>query len=165
MGASAPKRTGDRNPSRSRTPADSNGRTSARGHLVFTIASDFAASRDVQNQILDDVRKKGFEGNTFFAINLALEEALTNAIRHGNRLDPNKKVYVEARISPLRAEIMIEDEGVGFDRRSIPDPTAMENLEKCSGRGILLMEAYMSQVSWDRGGRRVRMIKDNEPAR
>jgi serine/threonine-protein kinase RsbW len=117
----------------------------------------------VQNQILDAVRRNGFKGNTFFAINLALEEALTNAIRHGNRLDPKKNVHVEARVTPQRVEIWVEDDGPGFDRGSIPDPTADENLEKCSGRGILLIEAYMSRVTWDRGGRRLKMVKENEP--
>lgn len=116
----------------------------------------------MQNQILDDVRSKGFSGNNFFAINLALEEALTNAIRHGNRHDPNKKIHVEAKVTPRRAEFLIEDEGPGFDRKSIPDPTTEENLEKCSGRGILLIEAYMSSVTWDRGGRRLRMVKLND---
>jgi serine/threonine-protein kinase RsbW len=132
--------------------------------LVFTIASDYAAGRTVQKEILDDIRRNGFKGNTFFAINLALEEALTNAIRHGNSLDPGKKIHVESKVSARRVEITIEDEGPGFDRGSIPDPTAAENLEKCSGRGILLIEAYMNRVTWDRGGRRLRMVKENDSA-
>ena len=52
--------------------------------------------------------------------------------------------------------------GSGFDRSSVPDPTEEENLEKCSGRGILLMEAYMNSVKWSNKGRRVKMIKRNE---
>jgi serine/threonine-protein kinase RsbW len=101
----------------------------------------------------------GFAGHPLFSIKLALEEALINAIKHGNRKDPQKKVFVAANISARRAEITIEDEGAGFDRCSVPDPTIEENLEKCSGRGILLMEAYMDRVKWDRGGRRVKVIK------
>jgi serine/threonine-protein kinase RsbW len=145
MGVAGSSRHGDANPPR---------------RLVFTIPSDLNAGRAVQKQILDDVRRNGFEGNTFFAINLALEEGLTNAIRHGNRLDPKKTVHVEAEVTPKRVEISIEDDGPGFDRNSIPDPTAEENLEKCSGRGILLIEAYMSNVTWDRGGRRLKMVKE-----
>jgi serine/threonine-protein kinase RsbW len=140
-----------------------NGRSPRGGRRVYTIPSDIAAGRIVQSEILEDVRRNGYIGNCFFAINLALEEALTNAIRHGNRLDPNKKVHVESKVTPRRVEISIQDEGPGFDRKNIPDPTADENLEKCSGRGILLIEAYMSSVKWDRGGRRVRMVKENEP--
>ena len=130
--------------------------------LVFTIPSDFDAGRDVQRRILEDVQKHGFDGHNFFAITLALEEALTNAIKHGNRLDPRKKVRVESKVSNKKTEITVEDEGEGFARSCVPDPTAEENLEKCSGRGILLIEAYMNQVKWDRGGKRVRMVKVKE---
>lgn len=148
MGVAGSNRHGDANPP---------------SRLVFTIPSDLSAGRAVQKQILEAVRQHGFEGNTYFAINLALEEGLTNAIRHGNRLDPKKNVRVKANVTTKRVEISIEDDGPGFDRQSIPDPTAEENLEKCSGRGILLIEAYMSNVTWERGGRRLRMVKENEP--
>jgi serine/threonine-protein kinase RsbW len=133
------------------------------GHLSFVIDSDLEQGRDVQKQVLQAVRDHGFEGQNYFAITLALEEAVTNAIRHGNRLDKSKKVRVEAKVTQERFEIEIEDEGKGFDRTSVPDPTTAENIEKCSGRGILLIEAYMNSVTWDRGGRRVRMLKLNEP--
>src|SRR2546421_1153368 len=170
MGVAGPNRRGEHDkpptprPKRGASPAarPSNGAHSRKpARLVFTIPSDFAAGREVQEQILADVEKKGFRGHSFFAIKLALEEALVNAIKHGNRLDPAKKVRVEARVTPGRAEFLIEDEGPGFDRTGVPDPTTIENLEKCSGRGILLIEAYMSRVEWDRGGRRLRMIKEN----
>jgi serine/threonine-protein kinase RsbW len=134
-----------------------------RATFSTTIASNFAASREVQKRILDDVTKGGFNSQSTFAIKLALEEALTNAIRHGNQLDPKKKVHVRATVTPQKAEIIIEDEGVGFRRAHVPDPTLEENLERCSGRGILLIESYMNEVKWSRGGRRLRMIKHNEP--
>ncbi|MGH7176524.1 MAG: ATP-binding protein [Tepidisphaeraceae bacterium] len=127
------------------------------------IPSDYAAARDVQKRILDDVRGHNFSQDCVFAIQLALEEALINAIKHGNKLDPSKHVHVEAAISPDQAEIIIEDEGPGFQRSNVPDPTLEQNLEKCSGRGILLIEAYMNSVTWSNQGRRVRMIKKNEP--
>jgi serine/threonine-protein kinase RsbW len=130
--------------------------------LKFTIPSDFAAGRDVQKRILDDVTRIGYNSQSQFAIKLALEEALINAIKHGNRLDPKKKVKIEAKVSPQQCEITIEDEGPGFKRDAVPDPTLEENLDKCSGRGILLIEAYMNSVRWDRGGRRVKMIKRND---
>jgi len=128
--------------------------------LIFTISSSHDAPIGVQEQILAHVQKAGFSGREFFGIKLALEEALANAIQHGNRLDPAKRVHIEARIAPKKVEFLIEDEGPGFDRGCVPDPTADENLEKCSGRGILLIESYMSRVWWDRGGRRLRMIKE-----
>jgi len=58
--------------------------------------------------------------------------------------------------------IVIEDEGSGFARALVPDPTLEENLEKSSGRGIHLIEAYMNEVRWSRGGRRLRMVKKND---
>lgn len=132
------------------------------GSFRVTIPSEFAAGRDVQERILGDVQRHGFSTDTTFAIRIALEEAMVNAIKHGNRLDPAKKVHVESRVTPKRAEITIEDEGPGFDRSAIPDPTDEGNLDKPSGRGILLIEAYMDGVEWSRGGRRLRMVKENQ---
>jgi serine/threonine-protein kinase RsbW len=130
--------------------------------LKFVIPSNRMAGRDVQTRILDDVMRLGYHSQSVFAINLALEEALANAINHGNRLDPKKQVRVWARVEAKQCEIIVEDEGPGFDRGRVPDPTETENLEKCSGRGILLIEAYMNFAEWTHGGRRLRMIKHNE---
>ena len=140
------------------------GNGSGRGPLTFTINSDFEAGkhRAVQTRILREVEKRGYDAGSVFAIRLSLEEALINAMKHGNKLDPRKTVHVEARVTPKQTEIVIEDQGPGFDRSSVPDPTKEENLEKCSGRGILLMESYMNSVSWSKNGRRVKMVKKNE---
>lgn len=135
--------------------------SSAAGSIRATIPSDFRAGRDVQERILRDLHANGFGHDVTFAIRIALEEAMANAIKHGNRLDPGKKVCVESRITPSRAEIIIEDEGAGFDRAAIPDPTIENNLDKPTGRGLLLIEAYMDGVEWSRGGRRLKMVKDN----
>ena len=151
-------RSGGRVPKRKRGTTS----TKLRTPLNFTIPSDFAAGRDVQKQIMDRVERCGFGSQSTFAIKLALEEALINAIKHGNKLDPRKKVIVEAKVTPEQCEIQIEDQGPGFQRTCVPDPTADENLLKCSGRGILLMEAYMNKVEWSRRGRRVRMVKKND---
>lgn len=131
---------------------------------VFDIPSDFAASRDVQLRIMDDVVAAGFDEESIFAIRISLEEAIVNAIRHGNRLDASKRVRIASCTSPEQVEIMVEDDGVGFDRTCVPDPTAAENLCRPSGRGILLIESYMTSVTWDKGGRRMCMIKQVEPA-
>lgn len=133
------------------------------GSLKFDIPSDLAAARDVQQQIMDAVHAAGFSENAVFAIKLSLEEALVNAIRHGNKLNPAKRVKVQANINSTEAEIIVEDQGPGFDRSKVPDPTAEENLTKCSGRGLLLMEAYMNTVEYSNRGRRVRLVKRNEP--
>ena len=106
-------------------------------------------------------RRSSFDDNAQFALKLALEEALINAVKHGNKLDPAKRVRGRATVTADRAEIVVQDEGVGFTRVAIPDPTLEENLEKTSGRGILLIEAYMDEVQWSDQGRRVRMVKHN----
>jgi len=133
--------------------------------IKFTLSSDpklHQAVREAEEQILAAVAQCGYDDQSTFAIRISLEEALVNAIKHGNKLDPSKKVWVEAKISPKRAQIEIEDQGPGFDRTSVPDPTAEENLCKCSGRGILLMETYMNSVSWTKQGRRVKMVRVNQ---
>jgi serine/threonine-protein kinase RsbW len=130
---------------------------------TFTIPSDFNAGRDVQHRIMQDVETAGFDADNIFAIRIALEEALVNAIKHGNKMDSSKAVRVEAEVTPGLVKIMIEDEGIGFDRKKVPDPTARENLARPSGRGILLIESYMSEVQWEAGGKRVRMSRRNEP--
>jgi serine/threonine-protein kinase RsbW len=139
-----------------RKAAGDNGRP-----LVFTIPSDIAASRDVHRAIMDRVESYKYGEQSTFAIRLALEEGLMNAIKHGNKLDRGKTVHVQAKVTSRSTEIVIEDQGKGFDRREVPDPCAAENLLKCSGRGILLMEAYMDKVQFTRGGRRVKMVKKN----
>jgi serine/threonine-protein kinase RsbW len=155
-GKSPPKsRTGAGRKKKPAASKSGSGRNSRIEHLEFAIPSNFEQGREVQQRVLDAVQRHGFSGQPFFAIKLALEEALVNAIKHGNRLDPKKQVRVEVEISPDRFRIGIEDEGPGFDRGGVPDPTSEENLEKCSGRGILLMESYMTRVAWDHGGRRV----------
>ena len=131
--------------------------------MRFTIPSDFEFSREVQQQVMAEVERLGFSESARFAIKLGLEEAIVNAIKHGNQFNPGKRVFVEAEISAELARITVEDEGPGFDRGCVPDPLCEANLEKCSGRGILLIEAYMSDVQWSNCGRRITMTRTNEP--
>jgi len=138
------------------------GKVNGMPSLRFTIPSVFPAARDVQKKILDEVKRHHYSEGSFHAIHLALEEGLTNAVKHGNKHDAKKTVQIEAKVTAKSTEIIIEDQGKGFARKEVPDPCAKENLLKPSGRGILLMEAYMDKVEYTRGGRRVRMVKKNE---
>lgn len=133
------------------------------GSIQLTVDSSLDQVPRIQDSIAAALKARRFTERDIFGIRLALEEALVNAIKHGNRLDPGKKVRVEATVTPEQAEITVEDEGPGFDRGCVPDPTADENICRPSGRGILLIESYMNDVRWDRGGRRIRMVKQNEP--
>ena len=127
---------------------------------VTKIPSDTAAARELLNQLLLKLEEFGWDEQETFGIHLALEEALVNAIKHGNRLDPNKEVEVDVRISSTRFKISIADEGDGFIPEDVPDPTAQENLESPSGRGIMLMRSFMSTVSFNDVGNRVDLSKE-----
>jgi serine/threonine-protein kinase RsbW len=127
--------------------------------LEIIIASDLVEARRVQAEIESALRSGQFAEQEIFAIRLALEEALVNAIKHGNQLDRAKAVRVSYRIHPDRFEVQVVDEGPGFDPEDVPDPTAPENLERPCGRGLLLMRHYMTEVAYHDRGRTVRMAK------
>lgn len=124
-----------------------------------TIPNDTATALAVQERIIDTLEGLGYPPRDVFGIRLALEEALVNAIKHGNRNDPRKQVRIDCRISADRVIVEIEDEGPGFDVEDVPDPTAEENLEKPSGRGIMLMRAFMTSVDYQGRGNRIRLEK------
>jgi serine/threonine-protein kinase RsbW len=127
--------------------------------LSETISSDLAEARRIQCEIESALHRASFAEHDIFAIKLALEEALVNAIKHGNNLDRSKTVHVNCCICPERFEVQITDEGPGFDPEEVPDPTAPENLERPCGRGLLLMRHYMTEVAYHNSGRAVRMAK------
>ena len=85
-------------------------------------------------------------------------EAFTNAIEHGNNLDPDKKVTIQFEAHPETLEIWVEDEGEGFNPDAVADPLAEENLLADSGRGLYLIEALADEVRYEEDGRRVRII-------
>lgn len=130
--------------------------------MVRTV-SDFASARTVQAELLELAGRLGYSAETAFAIRLAFEEAVNNAIRHGNAMDVTKSVRIEYEVTPARAVIAIADEGKGFNPGQVPDPTCDENLEKPGGRGVMLMRAYMDKVTYNRRGNRVSMVKLNRP--
>lgn len=126
---------------------------------VVTIVSDPAEARPVQDELEQQLRTNHFTDNEIFGIKLALEEALVNAIKHGNQMDRSKKVHISYRIIPHRFDIHITDEGIGFDPEDVPDCTSVENLERPCGRGLMLMRHYMSHVEFDGRGNTVKMFK------
>jgi serine/threonine-protein kinase RsbW len=94
------------------------------------------------------------------AVQLALREALNNAVVHGNRLDVRKLVHVRCRCKVGKGiALIVSDQGQGFDARTIPNPLAVENLEADHGRGIHIMKLAMDQVSFAQGGTEVHMCK------
>src|SRR5580704_15728238 len=94
------------------------------------------------------------------AVELALREALSNAVVHGNRLDAHKLVHVRCRCKVGKGiSLTVSDQGQGFDPRTIPDPLTVENLEADHGRGIHIMKLVMDEVSFEQRGTEVRMLK------
>jgi len=93
---------------------------------------------------------------------MAVREAITNAVVHGNQEDEAKNVEVTLSCLGRELEIEVKDQGEGFDPTSVPDPTDAANLLKTSGRGIFLMRTFMDEVQWlnrPEGGTTVRMVK------
>jgi serine/threonine-protein kinase RsbW len=97
-----------------------------------------------------------------FGIDMAVREAITNAMVHGNKEDEAKTVELTLNCLGRELEIEVKDQGEGFDPASIPDPTDPANILKTSGRGIFLMRTFMDEVQWSMrpdGGTAVRMTK------
>ncbi|MHC4561262.1 MAG: ATP-binding protein [Planctomycetota bacterium] len=123
------------------------------------IPSTWEAARQAGQEVLREVARLGYEEPCAFSIRLALEEGLINAVKHGNRMAVDKVVCVDYEVTAEQVEIIITDQGKGFDPSGIPDPTRDENIEKPCGRGLMLMKAFMDEIEFTKGGRRVRMVK------
>jgi serine/threonine-protein kinase RsbW len=109
--------------------------------------------------ILGNLQSAGYCEKERFAIRLALEEALVNAIKHGHQGDPSKEVQLRYYHTPECLLFEIEDEGPGFKTERLPDPCSAENRERPCGRGLLLMQRYMTWVRFNDAGNRVTMCR------
>lgn len=121
--------------------------------------SVLGASREFLTELLAALHHEQWTPQDIFAVHLSVEEALVNAIRHGNRCDSGKRVQVECKLSPRRLFLEVTDEGTGFDPEKVPDCTQQQNWQRSSGRGIMLMRNYMSRVEYTDGGHRLVMEK------
>jgi serine/threonine-protein kinase RsbW len=101
----------------------------------------------------------GYCERELFGIRLALEEAMVNALKHGHRGDPSLEAVLRYRLSSVSVLVEVEDRGEGFNPAAVPDPLAPENLQRPSGRGLLLMRRYMSWVRHNARGNRVTMCR------
>jgi serine/threonine-protein kinase RsbW len=126
------------------------------------IPSETTAGQAVQERIINRLEALEFPARDVFGVRLSLEEALVNAIKHGNGMDPDKQVRVRCCINEELVHIEIEDEGPGFTPEEVPDPTAEENLERPCGRGIMLMKAFLSKVEYVPPGNLVILEKTRE---
>ena len=123
------------------------------------ISSNFEAGQEITERIMTSVGSAGFHSREQFGIRLAVDEAVTNAIKHGNQFHPKKTVRVDFRLDQRGVRIEIEDQGMGFRLEEVPDPTADENLERPSGRGLMLMREFMTRIEFNAKGNRVVLEK------
>jgi len=143
------------------TPAEvtARGQQPAAWQCIIDLPSERGISRLVTEPLLEHLGAHGWPPADIFSIHLAAEEAIVNAIVHGNKLDPNKKVHVECLISAELARVEITDEGAGFDPKAVPDCTSEERWEVPSGRGVMLMRTFMTRLEYNAKGNSVLMEK------
>jgi serine/threonine-protein kinase RsbW len=128
------------------------------------LPSQRGASRLVTDDLLEQLGTHGWSASDIFAIHLAAEEAIVNAIVHGNKLDATKKVRVSCVVTRDMARIEITDEGEGFDPGKVPDCTADDRLEMPGGRGVMLMKSFMTRIEYNAKGNSVLLEKRHDPA-
>lgn len=128
-------------------------------HAVLHLTNQPGQVQQAESMVVQSLEDLHYPKASVFAVRLALHEAIENAFRHGHRnLPTTTPVRVEVDCSPTRVEIVVADQGPGFDPGSVPDPTVEENLERGSGRGLLLIRAYMAEVEYTPPGNRLRMV-------
>jgi len=113
----------------------------------------------IQREILSAMGTSGWDQESQFALRLVIEEALVNAHVHGHHRDESKSITVRWVVGQDDIWLQVEDSGGGFDPDCVPDPTHNYNLEIPSGRGLVLMRAYMDEVSHNFAGNQVTMIR------
>ena len=128
--------------------------------LRQSLASKVPAISPFVEQLMRSILKFRTADGSESDIEMALHEALANAVIHGNRENSYKRVYVTCRCyMDGEVSITVRDEGRGFDSSAVRDPTCIENLQLTHGRGIYLMKALMDEVCFEEGGAAVMMRK------
>ncbi|MFN8707364.1 MAG: ATP-binding protein [Planctomyces sp.] len=129
-------------------------------HFETRIPSDTADGLVVQEKIVSLMEQFHYSARDVFAMRLSLEESITNAIRHGNKFSTTKTVEIHCTITDHKMLVVVQDQGEGFVPEDVPDPTSLEFIERPSGRGLLLMKAYLNHFEYSDGGRRVTLVRE-----
>jgi serine/threonine-protein kinase RsbW len=132
--------------------------------LERSLPSEVPAISPFVDKLMLLIRKCGCVPEGVSDVEIALREALANAVIHGNHENPRKHVHVRCRCKPDEVSLAVKDEGRGFDINTITDPTAPENTGSVHGRGIHLMKAFMDEVRFEEGGVVVHMRKSSGQA-
>ncbi len=139
-----------------KAPSKPQSKATLAGQLV--IAADWEQCRMVLDLVARGAESRGFDERSTNAIRIALEEALANAVNHGSR-NAEDFIRVEYKFRGDGFRVRVTDQGPGFDSESVPDPTYRDNIQRPSGRGLLLMRHYMTVVRHNERGNRVEMFK------
>lgn len=114
--------------------------------LSCDLPSSLSAYHDFVQGVLERLQELGWDEKILFGVHMALEESISNAIRHGNKEDPLKQVFIECELERSRFWVKVCDQGEGYDPEKVPDCRSPENLERPGGRGLALIRAYMTTV-------------------
>lgn len=131
----------------------------------YVVEGDLEEVYKVEQEIIEDLERQGYDDNALFSIRLALDEALINALKHGNRGDPGRMLKIDYQADRNRVVISVEDEGEGFDHRHVIDPTEKEHLRRTHGRGIFLIRKFTHGVEFNDKGNRVTFRYNKQPSR
>lgn len=133
---------------------------------TVVVKNDILLTRErVVKPILAEIIDLGYSSKDQFAIRLGLEEAISNAYKHGNKCDPDKTICVRWRVESDQTVICVADSGEGFDPESVPDPRENGNVAKPTGRGLLLIKSYMTDVQFNDKSNELWMMKKREDVR
>jgi serine/threonine-protein kinase RsbW len=119
---------------------------------------------EVVDAVTAAMRALRYPPQDVFAVWFCLEEAIVNALEHGNSSDPGKAVRIRYRVAPDRVEAVVTDEGPGFDPASLPNPLTEESRRRPRGRGVFLMRMYMTEVVFNARGNEVTLCRVRSPA-
>jgi serine/threonine-protein kinase RsbW len=130
--------------------------------IELELPSSIDWMHDVLSYLIERTAHLGIIKPSTSNIFVALDEAIANAIKHGNKNDPNKRVYIKVEITPDEARFTITDQGDGFDLENVPNPTDPEYILRPCGRGVMLIYHIMDEVRYNTRGNQIIMVKRPE---
>src|SRR3990167_3279118 len=126
---------------------------------VLKLPTEVKYIKKASSNILEAVKPYNLGEDKLYDIRLSVEEAVRNAMVHGNSNDANLSVKVKYWIKDEKLNVEVEDEGAGYDLGSLPDPTEGDNIMKGSGRGVYLIRRLMDEVKFNEAGNSIKMVK------
>ena len=133
-----------------------------RTHVERLLDSTLQSVDAAEELVMEAARAIGLDDDDLHKVGIAVRETMVNAVAHGNRYSGRKKVRLQIWTDPTGLVVQVQDEGNGFEMTAVPDPLAEENLLRQSGRGLLMIQAFMDELEIKRvdpAGTRVRMVK------